>query len=311
MAEVMGTVDALWRFPVKSMLGEHLEELVVSRRGVVGDRAFGLVDLETGKIISAKHPRIGGGLLGFRARYIQAPVDDAVLPPVEITLPNGSKVRSDDDDVDDVFSRELGRPVRLSSEPPAHRVIETEIPGGTLDSGIGFFAPGTFQDGAPLHLLTTATLSALQSASPSASIDRRRFRANAVVRTQSGLEGFVENDWVGRVVKLGIDIKAPIVLAVPRCIVTVLAQEDLPRDNEVLKVIAHNNRLEVPVLGPSPCAGVYGTVHTGGVLRRGDVVAIADPEDDEPVAADDPATQAGFTAMAEALEQVMAQLRPH
>ena len=180
MGEVVGTVDALWRFPVKSMLGEHVDEVAVSRRGVVGDRAFGLVDLETGKIVSAKHPRIGGRLLAFRARYVEPPAADAALPPVQITLPDGAEVQSDDRDVDDVISKELGRRVHLASEPPADRVIETEIPGGTLESGIGFFAPGTFQDGAPLHLLTNATVSALQSANAAASFDPRRFRANVV-----------------------------------------------------------------------------------------------------------------------------------
>jgi len=129
------------------------------------------------------------------------------------------------------------------------------------------------------------------------------------VRTLPELEGFVENDWVGRVIKLGPDITALVVLAVPRCIVTVLGQEELPRDNTVLQVIAQNNRLNVPVLGPSPCAGVYGTLHTGGVLRRRDGVTLADPVEVDGAGLDDPATRAGFDAMSEALEHVMAQLR--
>jgi hypothetical protein len=112
------------------------------------------------------------------------------------------------------------------------------------------------------------------------------------------------------VAALGPDVRLPIIMAVPRCIMTVLGQEELPRDNTVLQVIAKNNRLNVPVLGPSPCAGVYGTVHRGGVVRRGDIVTLANAADDEALGVDDPATKAAFKAMAASMERVMEQLKP-
>jgi MOSC domain-containing protein len=305
---VVGTVDSLWRFPVKSMLGEQVDELVIASRGVIGDRASALIDLETGKIISAKHPRIGGRLLSFRARYVEPPVDEESLPPVEITRPDGSVVSSDAGDIDDVPSNAFGSPVHFSSDPPRHPVIEVAIPGGRLDSGIGWLAPGTFQDGAPLSLVTTATLSALQSAGPTASFDPRRFRANFVVRTSPELQGFVENDWVGQLVSLGADVQTAVLMADPRCIVVVLGQEELPRDNTVLQVISKNNRIEVPGMGPSPCVGVYGKVRAPGVVKRGDDVIVAAPSDDEALKIHDADTRAAFRAMEVDLERIMKQL---
>jgi uncharacterized protein YcbX len=305
---VVGTVDSLWRFPVKSMLGEQVDELVVASRGVAGDRSHALIDLETGKVISAKHPRIGGRLLSFRARYVEAPRDEESLPPVEVTLPDGSVVRSDGEEIDDVLSAAFGSPVHFSSDPPQHPVIEVGIPGGRLDSGIGWLAPRTFQDGAPLSLLTTATLSALQSAGPTASFDPRRFRANFVVRTSPQLQGFVENDWVGELVDLGDDVQTAILMADPRCIVVVLGQEELPRDNTVLQVISKANRMEVPGMGPSPCVGVYGRVRASGVVKLGDEVTVASPSDDEALEIHDAETRAAFRAMEVDVERIMKQL---
>jgi hypothetical protein len=151
-------------------------------------------------IVSAKHPRIEGRLLSFRARYVEPPGDEESLPAVEITLPDGFVVRSDAGDIDDVLSSAFGSPVHFSSDTPQHPAMEVAtLPGdGRLDSGIGWLAPGTFQDAAPLSLLTTATLSALRSAGPTTSFDPRRFRANFVIRTSPQPQGFVENGWNDR-----------------------------------------------------------------------------------------------------------------
>jgi uncharacterized protein YcbX len=292
------------------MLGEQVDELVVASRGVVGDRSHALIDLETGKIVSAKHPRIGGRLLSFRARYVEPPGDEESLPAVEVTLPDGSVVRSDAEDIDDVLSKAFGSPVHFSSDPPQHPAMEvaTLPEGGRLDSGIGWLAPGTFQDAAPLSLLTTATLSALKSAGPTVSFDPRRFRANFVVRTSPRLEGFVENEWVGQLVNLGAEVQTAILMADPRCIVVVLAQEELPRDNSVLKVISKNNRIQVPALGPSPCVGVYGKVRGSGVVKGGDEVTVASPSDHEALEIDDAETREAFRALEVDVTRIMKQL---
>ena len=72
-SEPVGTVRALWRFPVKSMLGEELEAADLGEGGVVGDRAYALVDKETGKVASAKHSKLWPDLLKCRAAFVEAP----------------------------------------------------------------------------------------------------------------------------------------------------------------------------------------------------------------------------------------------
>src|SRR5918997_5737100 len=93
------TVTALYRYPVKSMLGESLDRCRVDERGVVGDRAYALVDVETGTVASAKVPSLWGGLFGFSARCVGEP-ERAAPPLVEITFPDGSVHHSGDPDID-------------------------------------------------------------------------------------------------------------------------------------------------------------------------------------------------------------------
>src|SRR5437867_3817494 len=81
-----GSVVALWRYPVKSMMGEELNSSEVTQRGLLGDRAYALVDAETGKVASAKNPRPWPRLLDFRAPYTEPPRKRAKLPPVRFEV---------------------------------------------------------------------------------------------------------------------------------------------------------------------------------------------------------------------------------
>src|SRR6476646_2853609 len=117
-ARLIGTVAALWRYPVKSMRGEQLDATEVTALGTVGDRAYAVIDVTTGKVASAKHPRKWAALLECEAVFVDPPVAGAAVPPVQITLPDGSVVRSDEDDVDDKLSARFGTPVTLVSVAP-------------------------------------------------------------------------------------------------------------------------------------------------------------------------------------------------
>src|SRR5215831_5457675 len=99
MARV-GSVAELWRFPAKSMQGEQLREVEVTARGVVGDRAYALLDAETGKVASAKSVKLFPGLLACRAVFVAPPQAEREAPPVRIDLPNGESVTSHASDVD-------------------------------------------------------------------------------------------------------------------------------------------------------------------------------------------------------------------
>ena len=82
----VGSVVSLWRYPVKSMMGEELNATEVTERGLLGDRAYALVDGSDGKVATAKNPRKWPRLFDFRATLIQ-PARGAKVPPVRIALP--------------------------------------------------------------------------------------------------------------------------------------------------------------------------------------------------------------------------------
>jgi uncharacterized protein YcbX len=293
MVEQVGTVAALWRFPVKSMLGEELDATEASSSGLAGDRAYALIDATTGKVVSAKNPRLWPNMLGCRARFLEPPRAGEDPPPVRITLPDGTSVASDAPDVDTVLSDFLGRKVRLARTAPTDLTIDQYHPDvGGLDPaghrdtmveariGSAFFAEaelpspvpeGSFFDLYPLSVLTTSTLERLRELAPQSRIDERRFRMNVIVAATGW--GFIENAWLDHRLVIG-DVDIDIVLPDPRCVMTTLAQEDLPRDTDVLRTLVQHNRIGVGADGLFPCAGVYAIVASPGMIRRGDQVVL-------------------------------------
>src|SRR2546425_937791 len=122
---VVGSVAGLWRYPVKSMQGEGLDRVSVRERGFLGDRAYALIDKESGKIGSAKNPRRWPKLLDFRAAFREPPSPDRSWPVVRVDFPDGSgSVSSDSPDVHDRLSRAFNRAVVLSSVPPEAPALE-------------------------------------------------------------------------------------------------------------------------------------------------------------------------------------------
>jgi len=275
-------VEALLRYPVKSMLGEEVDASVIGERGLIGDRGYALVDQETGKVVSAKNPRRWSVLFECRARFVEEPHAGSELPAVEIAGPGGETFRSDDPHADEALSRIVARPVRLETRPPDDAVQEQYRPhveGITdpqdeqvTDEHIAVVAPGTFFDAAPLHILTTATLARLAVLAPDSSFAVSRFRPNVVVDVD-GEAGFVENDWVSHELRFGT-VRASVFLSAPRCVMTTLAQPGLRADRGVLQAIARHNRFDIPGLGSSSCVGVYALITQGGSAHKGDRVEL-------------------------------------
>ena len=287
----IGTVVSLWRYPVKSMLGEELNSSYVTERGLLGDRTYALIDQETGKVASAKNPRKWGKLFDFRATFIEDPpptpqeVDkNILLPSVRITFPDGNHIFSSDqdgDNIDHTLSAVFGREVRLmratNLEKPSYEEYWPDIEGLAQREKVTDEAmpSKTFFDIAVIHILTTSTIDRLRELYPEGRFEVRRFRPNIVIESASSSSSsgekkekkkdFIENLWVGKKLMIGEDIILRVIAPCTRCVMITLPQADLPNDLGILRTVAQYNRVT---------AGVYATVHKGGTIRRGDQVLL-------------------------------------
>ena len=274
-----GSVVSLWRYPVKSMMGEELHTTSVTDGGLLGDRVYAVIDQSTGKVASAKYPRKWGKLFDFHAALMEPPHPGEPLPSVRLTLPDGTIVTSAQDNVHAVLSRVLECEVTLTTtrpESPSMEVIDAFDAAETIRDIGAFMMPGRFADYAAVHVLTTATMDRLRALYPHGRFEVRRFRPNLVVEPTTGAQDFIENAWVGHTLAIGDEVRLRITDPMPRCVMTTLAQGDLPRDRGILHTVAQHNQVSIPVLGGAarPSVGVCGFVLQGGTIRRGDPVRI-------------------------------------
>ena len=212
------------------------------------------------------------------------------MPPLRISLPNGRSLTSDQSDIDEILSAHFGRNVVLTQSAPDDFTVDQYLPdvagadaagrrdivvaqklGAALFAQIGMQSPvpaGSFFDGFPLSILTTSTLARLAELRPQSRFDERRFRMNLIISTQPS--GFIENDWVGGDLSIGEAVRLTVALQDPRCVMTTLAQDDLPHDTDVLRTLVRHNRIQAGNLGQLPCAGVYAVIAVPGTVRVGD-----------------------------------------
>ena len=287
---VIGEIAGIWRYPVKSMAGEKLQSCVLGPSGIPGDRGWATRDETAGEIRGAKKL---GALMLCSAHYISQPAAGKI-PAAEITLPDGSKVRTGEPEADRRLSELLGRQVTLRPLEPASNkehykrgmpdnpdmTAELREMFGRLENEplpdfaswptemqelFQFTSPlGTYFDAYPVHAVTTSTLKTLESKTPGSRFDVRRFRPNFVIESDS--DGLVEQKWVGKRVKIGetlIEVRVPCV----RCVITTLQQKDLPKDPQVLRTIVRDAAQNV---------GIYARVTTPGTIKLGDTVEVGD-----------------------------------
>jgi uncharacterized protein YcbX len=265
----IGTVISLWRYPVKSMMGEELNATEVTERGLLGDRAYALVDDSDEKVATAKNPKKWPNLFDFRASLIEPPHTNANVPPVRITLPDGNITTSQQSDLNRILSRALNRMVTLKTSESAHSGSANaeeywpDMEGlDHRDTVTEFALPEhTFFDCATVHLLTTGTLDKLRELYPKGHFEVRRFRPNIVVKPTSDENDFFENAWIGHMLVIGEEVCLRITGPCGRCVMTTLAQGDLPKESGILRTAVQHNHGHV---------GVYATVVRGGTIRRGD-----------------------------------------
>ncbi|MFD7032188.1 MOSC domain-containing protein [Streptomyces sp. NPDC059917] len=283
----MGTVAALYRYPVKSMLGEELTRAEVTTRGLTGDRRFAVLD-GSGAVGSAKHPRKWGELLRCRSRLVGTGAAGAA-GAARVELPDGTVLSAGAAELDARLSDLLSRPVRVSDVPPEHGALERAVPeypggvpdvlragavvdgtGSTITSGR--VSPGTFLDFGAVHLLTTASLRRLRMLHPGGDFDPRRFRPNLLVDVPD-VDGFPEDSWAGATLRIGRALLR-VTVPTPRCAVPTLGHDELPADPGVMRAVAREHRVPVLTLGALACLGVYADVLEPGTVETGDAVTV-------------------------------------
>jgi hypothetical protein len=233
----VGTVETLWRYPVKSMAGEQLTQAAVDTRGILGDRLYAVRDPD-GKLGSGKNTRRFrrmDGLLDFRSEYLPD------LTPV-ITLPDGRSIRGDDEHVHWAIADALGRPDVL--------LVKEGV--------ISHF------DQDPLHLVTTASMTWLARLTSTADMDPRRVRPNLVLRVAE-TAGRPEDEWVGHELHIGTHLVLDIVDTVQRCAMIDAAQDDLG-SADALRALADASDM---------LFGVYARVAVPGRVRVGDEAVLS------------------------------------
>ena len=272
--ELVGHIGALWRYPVKSMLGERLERLEVDSRGVLGDRGYALWDPEAGRVASAKNPRRWADLLAYSARYLEEPRPGEALPVVEVEGPLAGpetpplSLRSDDPELVERLSQRLGRRVRLLDQPPVGASLDQywpQVEGRAFQNVTNelVLPEGTFFDACPIHAITTATLATLRRLEPALDFAVERFRPNLLIEATPGLEGFVEERWEAGTLAIGDRLILHVDGGCPRCVITTLPQGTLPEEMEILRATARHNRVT---------AGIRLSVEQPGTLTVGDAV---------------------------------------
>ena len=244
-------VLAIWRYPVKAMLGELLDAVSIGPRGCEGDRRWIVVDATTGERIANKRRPTDPRLRACRAELLD---DAAARPPLRITLPDGRA--REGAEIEGALSELLERRVRLERcDAPADGRFATT---------------GAYHDLAPIHLITTATLAHLRAIAPESDWDVRRFRPNLVLDDGPEDEPFAEDALLGARLQAPSGLELTVGLPTPRCVVPTRAQDGLPADPAVLRTLVQRHRIDLGPFGRLGCAGAYAEVASAGRLRTGE-----------------------------------------
>jgi uncharacterized protein YcbX len=172
-------------------------------------------------------------------------------------------LRSDAPALQEHLSQRLGTVVQLLDQPPAGASLDQYWPpveGRDFQDVIKplTLPAGTFFDASQIHAISTATLAELRRLEPGLDFAVERFRPNLLIEPSTGASGFVEEAWSGGVLAIGERLRLLVEGGCPRCVITTLAQGDLPDDIEILRATARHNRvtagIRLSVLEPGPMA---------------------------------------------------------
>ena len=259
---LVGRIESLWRYPVKSMRGEELEEAFVGFAGVYGDRLFAFKSTGCPKGFPYLTGREQREMLLYRPRFRHP--ERAAKPPnleeTEALAPNLNPLPADPADL------------AIEVETPSGEVLEVDDPALTsrLSQRMGeghrltlVRSDRAMTDCRPVSLFSIQTVRQLgeEIGTP---IDKRRFRANVYLDLESA-PGFAEDGFVGRTVRLGPKVTIAVLERDARCKMITIDPDTAEPSGAILRKVsrAHDGM-----------AGVYGAVLVEGTVHRGDEVEL-------------------------------------
>ncbi len=258
----IGTVESLWRYPVKSMRGEELPEMFAGFAGVYCDRLFAFLSSASPEGFPYLTARDQRQMLRYRPRFRQP--EKAVAPPnlaaAEAIAPGATPIYAQRDDL------------MLDVETPRGDMVAIDDPAliNLLRDGLDDRHHLTLQrserpltDCRPLSLFAVQTVKQLADET-GIPVDKRRFRANIYLDLTNAV-GFAEDKFVGRSLRLGAMTTIAILQRDPRCMIITLDPETGEKAPAVLKTVAQAH---------GGMAGIYGAVLVEGMVRKGDPVEL-------------------------------------
>jgi len=259
---LVGTVESLWRYPVKSMRGEELNEMFAGYAGVYGDRLFAFESSASPRGFPFFTGRDQRQMIRYRSRFRNP---EKAARPINLAEAQSSGANPISANATELM---------IDVETPDGKTFSIDDPAliDNLLSGIDqkhklalLRSDKAITDCRPLSIFAVQSAKKLGDET-GIKIDKRRFRANVYLDlTSSG--GFAENDFVGRSLRIGSKVVVSVLERDPRCMVITLDPDTAEKTPAILKQVAQAHE---------GMAGVYGAVLVEGTIRKGDPVELVD-----------------------------------
>jgi uncharacterized protein len=261
---VVGRVESVWRYPIKSMRGEQLPEIFAAFAGVYGNRLYAFKSSATPVGFPYLTGREAHEMLLYRPRFRQPEkaAKPANLAETEELSPILNPVASDPADLALDVETPSGEVLAIGDPALLRQLAERA---GGAHSLTLLRSERAMTDCRPISLFSLQTAAQLGEEVGSV-LDKRRFRANVYLDLGTA-GGFSENAFVGRRVRIGPKVVISVLERDPRCQMITLDPDTAVPNGEVLRRVAR---------GHDGTAGVYGAVLAEGVIRAGDAVEVLD-----------------------------------
>lgn len=274
----IGKIESIFRYPIKSIRGEKLFEVSIDENGVKGDRIFAFKDCQTGLIVSCKHPKKWKKLLELSATLNK---DNSIIVKDDYNTKWTNNL-----EIETRIYELTSRSVKLESVSnnkerqfrEADRSNVDNLGAEILQESLSIASKSNhFFDFAPLHLITSSSLSHIKKKYEEGDFDAQRFRPNLIIKTNEE-HGFLENEWLGKKIMIGDELIIKIIEPSPRCVLVTLKQGKLKEDKEILRTIVNNSSAKSYTYFPGKILkgtlGVYAIIINQGKIKLGDKVRL-------------------------------------